>query len=167
MCKIVVFAAHSVSFYRSYRCRVESGANLARKTDGKIHFMRQPLCARKTNWEGLGTRQAVHFLGWFFIHFYFLFLSKRLISPHWILRVVQEGSQNTWHKLVLLTFCKCTKLPFEVSGSFLLTVLYHVACWKLSYRNHRRLDHNTTSRLLWKLDKQIPFSSRTFWKLIS
>ena len=43
MCEIVVFVAHSFSFYRSYCCRVQSGANLARKTDGKIHFTRQTI----------------------------------------------------------------------------------------------------------------------------
>lgn len=167
MCEIVVFAAHSFSFYRSYRCRVESGANLARKTDGKIHFTRQTIVRAQDQLGRPGDKAGRPFFRVIFHTFLFPFLSKRLISPHWILRVVQEGSQNTWLKLVLLTFCRYTKLPFEVSGSFLLTVLYHVACWKLSYRNHRRLDHNTTSRLLWKLDKQIPFPSRTFWKLIS
>lgn len=167
MCKIVVFAAHSFSFYRSYCCHVESGANLARKTDGKIHFMRQTIVRAQDQLGRPGDKAGRPFFRVIFHTFLFPFFVKEAHIPSLNIACCSRRVPKYMTWISFTHTCKYTKLPFEVSGSFLLTVLYHVACWKLSYRNHRRLDHNAASRLLWKLDKQISFSSRTFWKLIS
>lgn len=75
MCEIVVFAAHSFSFYRSYCCRVESGAN------GKIHFTRQTIVRAQDQLGRPGDKAGRPFFRVIFHTFLFPFFVKEAHIP--------------------------------------------------------------------------------------